>query len=464
MPPLTPNGRSVCVERVCASQPRPRVSVVNLRRRARAGSHNSSVRWLCVWLFALAVATRVAGQLLLGAFEHPAVFEYEEIASNLVAGHGYTYASPDGGIYVASQSSPLYIVLTAAVYLVTGHSQQVMLVLQAVLGGATAVLVAWVGGRTFSAKAGMAAGVLVALDPALIVYAAELHSLTLDALANVGLICASLALPVRPRARQTALVGIVFGVSALTRATALTLLPLHLLWLRGNRALRFGSLGAAVLVVTAVVVYSPWPVRNSILLGQVVLGSSETTEWLWRGNNPNADGDSLNVDNQRMLYVAPAEFRAQIAAASEAERIRLYQDAAVSFIRSDPAAAARLYLNKMKDFWIGSDQTGLLYPPMWAVGYAFWYGTMVLAAAVGLWFSRTEPNQRRTVALVVGTLLMVSAVQAVFYVEGRHRLAVEPLLLILSGYGVAHLLARFPRVALRQRPALRSAAPRADTA
>ena len=39
----------------------------------------------------LGVLARVGGQLALGAYPEPDVFEYEEIASNPLAGHGYTY-------------------------------------------------------------------------------------------------------------------------------------------------------------------------------------------------------------------------------------------------------------------------------------------------------------------------------------------------------------------------------------
>ena len=126
-------------------------------------------------VFLLAVLARLVGQVLLGAYSQPGVFEYETIANNLLSGHGYTYASPDGGLYVASQSSPLYIVLTAGVYLLTNHSQAAMLVLQALLGGATAVLAMWLGGYAFSRPAGIVAGTLVALDPALIAYSSQLH-------------------------------------------------------------------------------------------------------------------------------------------------------------------------------------------------------------------------------------------------------------------------------------------------
>jgi len=108
------------------------------------------------------VLARVGGQLALGASSEPDVFEYEGITSNLLAGQRYTYASPDGREYVASVSSQLYIVLTAGVYLVTNHNQSATLLVQAVLGGATPALVAWLGGFAFSRRAGLAAGTLVA--------------------------------------------------------------------------------------------------------------------------------------------------------------------------------------------------------------------------------------------------------------------------------------------------------------
>jgi hypothetical protein len=408
------------------------------------------VRWFGV-VFTLAVLARVVSQVALGAFVQPDVFEYETVASNLITGHGYTYASPDGGIYVASQSSPLYIVLTAGVYLLTNHSQATMLVLQALLGGATAVLAMWLGGYAFSPQAGIVAGGLVALDPALVAYSTELHSLTLDALADVCLVCGSVALPPRPHAVRLAGLGALFGLTALTRATALVLLPVHLIWLRRFRGVRLLSGAAAAMIGLAVLVYAPWPVRNSLLLGELVPGSSESTEWLWRGNNPHANGASLTTDQQRMLDLAPPEFRARVAAADEAERITIYRDAAFDFMRSDPGAALGLYLAKLKGFWWGSESTGLLYPPEWVLGYRVWYLSILGAAGYGVWRNFSQPRQRSVITLIVATVVVVSATQAVFYVEGRHRFAIEPLLLVLAGPGLVQIAQLFSaRVSLRR--------------
>jgi hypothetical protein len=193
------------------------------------------------------------------------------------------------------------------------------------------------------------------------------------------------------------------------------------------------------LLVATTVVYSPWPVRNSLLLGQLVLGSSESTEWLWRGTNARATGSSFTVDREIMLESAPAAFQARVAAASEVERIGIYQEAALQFIREQPAHAAGLYVDKFKSFWLGSESTGMLYPPAWTPIYDAWYAAVLLLAAGGLWWGLRTPSGRSVVVLIVISLLLVAAAQAVFYVEGRHRLAVEPLLLVLAGGGLARL-------------------------
>jgi hypothetical protein len=395
------------------------------------------VRWVGA-IFLVGFLARIAGQFVLDAYSHPQVFEYQEIATNLLAGRGYTYASPDGGTYVASQSSPLYILLTAAVYAVTDQSETAMLVLQAIVGGLTAALACHLGRRVFSQPAGNAAGLLVALDPALVVYAAELHSLTLDAFANVVLISGSVAVRPRPTTGRLAMLGALFGLSALTRATALALLPLHVVWLGYGRVRRM-LVPALAMITVALAVYAAWPVRNTLLLGQLTLGSSEASEWLWRGNNPAANGGSLTPAGQRMLDIAPPDFRARIQTATESERMDLYKDAALTFMKSDPGAAVGLYFKKLGAFWWGSEATGVLYPGVWSTLYYAWYLGVVLTAALGVWIGLSEKDTRSVSVLILSTCLIVSATQAIFYVEGRHRIAVEPLLLILSGAGLAWL-------------------------
>jgi hypothetical protein len=137
-----------------------------------------------------------------------------------------------------------------------------------------------------------------------------------------------------------------------------------------------------------------------------------------------------------MLDVAPAQFRAGIQAAYEAQRVWLYRDAALAFVRDNPIRAMELYVTKVKAFWWGSDATGMLYPQLWLVAYRLWYVAVLLPAAWAVWRGLRDPVQRPVVVLIVLSAAIVSATQAVFYVEGRHRLAIEPLILIMSGAGL----------------------------
>jgi 4-amino-4-deoxy-L-arabinose transferase-like glycosyltransferase len=392
-------------------------------------------------IFVVAVLLRIGVQVAFGAYAHPDVWEYEDIANSLLAGHGYTYVVGQTP-YVAAVSSPLYVLLTVGVYLVTDHSQSVVLVLQALAGGLTAVLAGWLAARASRREAAWLAGGLVAIDPGLLVYSTELHPLSLDALAFLAVICLAVALPMRPRVGSAALVGLALGVAALTRTTILSLTPILLLWARRYRGMPLLSWSAAALVAVALLVYGPWPIRNSLLLGQLVPGSSEATEWLWRGTNPNATGSSLTADGRTMLAAAPPDFEAQVSAASEAERIDLYRAAAYHFIEQHPQDAAGLFAIKLKAFWWGSESTGLLYPTFWTPVYDAWYFTILVFAAVGLWSTSRDERGRSVAVLIVASLILVALSQAVFYVEGRHRLAVEPLVLVLAGIGVCQAAAR----------------------
>ena len=72
-------------------------------------------------------------------------------------------------------------------------------------------------GLLFDARAEAAwlAGVLVALDPGLVVYAAKLHSLSLDQLAMIGVVATAVATSRHPSWRHAARLGVVVGLAAL---------------------------------------------------------------------------------------------------------------------------------------------------------------------------------------------------------------------------------------------------------
>jgi hypothetical protein len=58
---------------------------------------------------------------------------------------------------------------------------------------------------------------------------------------------------------------------------------------------------------------------------------------------------------------------------------------------------------------------------------------MLLFSVAGMWWSWRDPAARSVVILILAASISLSMTQAFFYVAGRHRPAIEPLLLISAG-------------------------------
>ena len=102
-----------------------------------------------------------------------------------------------------------------------------------------------------------------------------------------------------------------------------------------------------------------------------------------------------------------------------------------------------LALRKFFYFWWYAPATGLLYPQAWFQLYMAYYVIALLLAAVGVSRVARIRGPGMPLALLVGAFLLVlSSFQSLYYVEGRHRWAVESLVLVFSGGGVASLLIR----------------------
>jgi hypothetical protein len=99
-------------------------------------------------------------------------------------------------------------------------------------------------------------------------------------------------------------------------------------------------------------------------------------------------------------------------------------------------AFLRRWAIKLGYFWWQSPQAGRLYPAAWFRLYQAFY---LLVAALAL-AAIVIHRRRRETWLLVGFCLSIALVQSAYYVEGRHRLTVEPLLLVQAAQALAQLL------------------------
>jgi 4-amino-4-deoxy-L-arabinose transferase-like glycosyltransferase len=392
-------------------------------------------------LFLGALAVRLAAlgfAIATGRF--PELWEYEHLARNLISGKGFLYfhMGTNYRVYV----EPLYPWLVAGVYLITGHSTLALAALQCLISALLAVIVYEVGRHTFGPRAGVAAGALVALHPGLAGYASKFHPLVLDALFIALVALAVLRLLQEPSLTKATVFGLALGACTLTRPTIITFIPPALAWMAWRRSPRFAATFGALSLAIAACLVAPWVIRNSVVLGTFTLTRSNTGFVFWLGNHPGATGGATDPSGTGSLFdIAPAEFKQRILSTDEVTQNRIFLVEALTYVRQDPAAFVGRTIKKLYYFWWFPPQAGKRYAEWQLLLYRGFYLALLALAVVGLASAQRqpEPGQVDGIALALLLLASISTAQALFYIDGRHRLAVEPVLILLSGRGLASI-------------------------
>jgi 4-amino-4-deoxy-L-arabinose transferase-like glycosyltransferase len=174
--------------------------------------------------------------------------------------------------------TPGYPAFEAVLRLLPGRAEDTITVTQHLIGVAIVVAIVLVGWRWFGPPAALAAGLLSALTPQLVVHE---HTLLPDflfgALAFAGALVLGGALRREPAAtRPLIAVGIVFGLAAWVKpAGEFLLLAAPLAALLATRSLRGALRPTAVVTLTLVVTIAPWLVRNAIDWGQLGMSTQD---------------------------------------------------------------------------------------------------------------------------------------------------------------------------------------------
>lgn len=263
------------------------------------------------------------------------------------------------------------------------------------------------------------------------------------ALATVG----TAGAPPAGAAARAVLLGVVVGLATLLRGTSAILLPVGMAaaaWPAAPRLRRV--LLAATVAAAATAVLAPAVAHNSRVAGRLVGPALNGGVNLYIGNGPEANGfyvavvpGSWLLDPAGRAFLAERFDRPQI---SLAQADSLWADAAVAAIRDRPLPAAALWLKKVwlhLQGWEIDQLTAIngwtrAIPALRALVVP--YALLVVLGLVGLsaaW--RYRPG--RWWALTLAVLL---AVQSVFFVVSRYRLALVPALALLTGLAVARLL------------------------
>ena len=239
-------------------------------------------RWELIGLVAIALAVRVVVVALAPDSLHNDPDGYRYLAENLLRGGVFGY-----GQVSSAYRPPLYPLLLTPCVALGPFAVGAMAVLHVALGVATVWLVYRLGRRWGLGGYALAAAVLVACDPILLIQSTQVMTETpATFLAAVSLLLLTSASQ-RPSTWRAMLAGGCLALATLCRATFLPFIILAALALptfaRGSRQrLRvFGSFTAA-----AALVLSPWVVRNQIRFGRPIVATTHGGYTLFLANNP----------------------------------------------------------------------------------------------------------------------------------------------------------------------------------
>lgn len=312
----------------------------------------------------------------------------------------------------------------------------------AVLGSFSALLLALLSARLFRRRRiAIAAGAAAALHPSFVLVATEVQS---EPLFLLLLLCSGLLLlsaADRPSSSQALLSGAFLALAALTRPSALALVPLLLAPLLDRRYpwRARGHLAASAAIGFALTL-APWTLRNALVFRELIPVNDAGGIVFYLGN---ADWNArfYQVDSraeyERWIAALDEDLRKQWEAldgairASPSARSRHFVRRALAERMPDPGGWALLLARKAWD-WLRPYPSPWFWPWPVVIGTAIYYSALMGFAAVGL--LRAE---RRGVALFCVILLAVTmAAHVLLQVVWRYRVPYwDPVLLLYSVFG-----------------------------
>jgi tetratricopeptide (TPR) repeat protein len=377
-----------------------------------------------------------------------------------------------GGDWFGSEvfyQAPLYPYLLGVLYAISGPDPFVVRICQAVIGALSCALLGSTAARLFSPRAGLVAGLALALYAPAIFFDALIQKTVLD----VFFVCLVLwilsRLVLSPGSLSVPLVlGLALGGLSLTRENALVVAAVVLVWLAIRRSpdgsrpsLRTRALSAGACLAGFVIVLAPVAARNYAIGGGFYVTTSQFGPNFYIGNNARASGTYMPLRAGRGApeyeRVDATEIAEQVLGhrLTPAEVSGYSTERALEFMASHPvdwakllARKALLLVNADEMLDTESQQThaessAVLHAGHW-VGH---FGVLVPLALLGIiatW------SLRQRLEIFYAVTLAYAASVVLFYVFARYRFPLVPMLMLFASAGLVEgpRLLRFssPRV------------------
>jgi 4-amino-4-deoxy-L-arabinose transferase-like glycosyltransferase len=417
-------------------------------------------RWEIIVVLLAFVAHAVCFLLVVHAYHDSVVSAvhgddgYFEISTNILAGNGYSSATTTPYLPNALRT-PGYIYFLVASFRATGSWTGVAL-LQMLLACALPLLGMRIAQRLARSNGiGIAAGILLALDPTLALLSFQFYTETFFLVLFFLWLLLTFRYLEAPRWSTLSASAVLLGVAILTKTSAqyipLILVP-FILWQSGRREWRRGIAHAGVYLFIIALILTPWVIRNTHTFG--VPGLSAQTPFVFYTNFAPAvltvaRGSDFAEEVSTFSTVAERDSNAITLANGD-----IYIAKALEVVRAHPVAAVFVACKSLFTFFTNDGVYTLLarsghapYDFLWLlIAARLVWVAITLAACVGalVYLFRERSSLAILILLLVAYFALTSTIAA-FGTNPRYRLPVDPILIALAGIGIASTVAYLRR-------------------
>lgn len=377
-----------------------------------------------------------------------------------LAGDGWTYdewaqriAAGDWLGTGVFYQAPLYPYFLATLQFLFGNSLWFVRIVQITLGSIACGLMFLIGEKLFSRRAGIAAGVILGCYAPAVFFDGLIEKSILDLFLLTVMLFILVGVRGSEGWRHWLGAGLVLGLLGLSRENALILVPVIALWiglhLSESSLAERGRL-LALFLAGVLLVLIPIGLRNLAVGGEFALTTSQFGANFFIGNNIAADGTYGSVRNairETQLEGTDAQRLAERAAGHELSpgQVSSYWfQRSLDYIKTRPGDWLRLLGKKWflvwnareiedsDDFYIYQNFSRLLAFLSWFSHF----GVLAPLGALGVFLTRRQwPRLWLLYAMISALALSV----AIFYIFGRYRFPLVPLLVLFAGAAVVEV-------------------------
>jgi 4-amino-4-deoxy-L-arabinose transferase-like glycosyltransferase len=409
-------------------------------------------------IFLAALAVRVGVALATAPQVYGDALEYDTIAVNLAAGHGFAM-TPGVPTPIRGPGYPFFLAL---LYGLLGHSPAAALLAQALLGALLCPVVFDIALRLFNCRTALLSAWLTALFPVLAVYTGLLLTETLFTLFLALTVAAFVRSEGGERPGPLFLSGLLLGLTTLIRATTI-LFPfgLFLALLASGTGRTFRKTAVALLAFGLAL--APWTARNWARFHTFTLVSTGASIGVY-ATGCEAEGRTYEEGKAEMAAKRPPFDAAAAAGGPQADIAfdREMKREGMEKIKAHLAGYARVVLLRLPKYWLSSHSSVFgsdrpvgeylakkdYFPVAVRAALLLLHGALLAAMLLGLYFARGAWRR----AAVLPVIFLYFNMHPLFDLCPRFFVPMFPYMLIMAAVAALELKDRFARAAAPSAP------------